>query len=535
MNSNKKKVLVLGIDSGTWDVFLPFVEKGIMPRLKKLIDSSCSGVLKSTNPPMTPPGWTTLMTGVHPGKHGIYGFEDFNSETGTLGHANSNTIAVETMWSYLSSKGQKVASLNMPMTYPPYEVDGVMVSGFGSPGNNSNFTWPQNFKDKIFDAIPNYDISLGWSGAETIRNTEDLKRSVDEVNQRFMQDRKLFRLTCDTVDWNLLLIQIFSFDAFLHKGWKYVTPEYCQNNPKNAKIVDTMFAAADELIGELADYCNSPDHLFTIVSDHGHGKSGKYEFQPNLLLKKMGYLKTKRSISRMLIKLKRSVRKRVTGVKQRMSLHISQKLKIDIKKTKAFSPYARHQAGIFINLEDRSPEGIVPKNEYNTMVNELRNTISETKHPTTGEKIVDKILTPQELYQSNDIDNSILGDLIIIPKQYCELSKSTKGDNFITKNELHDIKGTHRPEGMYLIRGINISEGKTLKADIADIVPTIYAHLGVEIPLGLDGKVISDAFESKPEIIYSDEPISGVDPDNFLMSEKEMDILEDQLKNMGYI
>ena len=535
MVDKNKRVLVLGIDSGTWDVFMPFVEKGVMPRLKKLIDEGCSGILNSTKPPMTPPGWTTLMTGVHPGKHRIYGFEDFNAETGALGHANSNTIAVETMWSYLSKNGYKVASLNMPMTYPPYEVDGVMVSGFGSPGNSSNFTWPQSFKDQIFQTMPNYDISLGWSGANTITNTEELKQAVEEVNQRFMQDRKLFRLTCDTVDWNLLLIQIFSFDAFLHKGWKYITPEYCRDNPKDAEIVDSMFAAADELVGELADFCSSPDDLFTIVSDHGHGQSGKYTLLPNLLLKDMGYLNTKRSISGMLMKLKRSIKKRIAGSKQRMSLHISQKLKIDTKNTKAFSPYARHQAGIFINLESRSPEGIVPQSEYNTLVNEIRKKIAATKHPVTGEEIIENVLTPQELYQSNNIDNAVMGDLIIIPKHICELSKSTKGDSFITDHANFEIKGSHRPQGMYLIKGEGVIEGKKHEANIADIVPTIYSHLDIDIPLGLDGKVISEAYQTQPETKFSSEPISGIDKSDFEMTESEQDILEEQLKNMGYM
>ena len=68
------KVLLLGIDGITYNVLDPAFEAGHMPNYKALLDRSASGYLTSTVPPYTPPGWTSIFTGVNPGKHGIFGF-----------------------------------------------------------------------------------------------------------------------------------------------------------------------------------------------------------------------------------------------------------------------------------------------------------------------------------------------------------------------------------------------------------------------------------------------------------------------------
>ncbi|MGH2748837.1 MAG: alkaline phosphatase family protein, partial [Actinomycetota bacterium] len=68
------KVLLLGLDGMTFSVLGPAFEAGHMPRLQRLLEGGASGILTSTIPPYTPPGWTSIFTGVNPGRHGIFGF-----------------------------------------------------------------------------------------------------------------------------------------------------------------------------------------------------------------------------------------------------------------------------------------------------------------------------------------------------------------------------------------------------------------------------------------------------------------------------
>ena len=67
-----KRVFVIGLDGATFDLLDPWIEDGRLPNLKKLMEKSAYGRLESTIPPISPPAWTSFMTGVNPGKHGIY-------------------------------------------------------------------------------------------------------------------------------------------------------------------------------------------------------------------------------------------------------------------------------------------------------------------------------------------------------------------------------------------------------------------------------------------------------------------------------
>ncbi|HJN15817.1 MAG TPA: alkaline phosphatase family protein, partial [Armatimonadota bacterium] len=68
------KLLVLGLDAATWTVAEPLMSSGHMPTLAALAGDGWSAPLLSTDPPITPPAWTTILTGMDPARHGVYSF-----------------------------------------------------------------------------------------------------------------------------------------------------------------------------------------------------------------------------------------------------------------------------------------------------------------------------------------------------------------------------------------------------------------------------------------------------------------------------
>ena len=69
-----RKILIIGIDGGTWTVLTPAINQGFMPYLKSLVDSGASGILQSTIPAITPAAWGSFQTGVNPGVNGVFDF-----------------------------------------------------------------------------------------------------------------------------------------------------------------------------------------------------------------------------------------------------------------------------------------------------------------------------------------------------------------------------------------------------------------------------------------------------------------------------
>ena len=99
------RVLILGLDGATFTVLEPFMQSGLMPTLAKLCEGGVRADLRSTMPPLTPPAWTTLMTGKRPGHHGVFDFfqkEAPGSEYYRL--STSNDIKTPTIWSLASAR-----------------------------------------------------------------------------------------------------------------------------------------------------------------------------------------------------------------------------------------------------------------------------------------------------------------------------------------------------------------------------------------------------------------------------------------------
>src|SRR5215210_7696846 len=109
------KVLMLGLDGATFRVLDPAFEAGHMPRLKKLLEEGVSGTLTSTIPPYTPPGWTSIFTGVNPGRHGIFGFTLGNVQQ-SKGLVRLDRVAAPAIWNAANAQGVSMGLFNIPMT-----------------------------------------------------------------------------------------------------------------------------------------------------------------------------------------------------------------------------------------------------------------------------------------------------------------------------------------------------------------------------------------------------------------------------------
>ncbi|MFI5271431.1 MAG: alkaline phosphatase family protein [Ktedonobacterales bacterium] len=118
----RTRVLVVGFDGATWDLITPLVEAGRLPTLGRLLGEGSSSVLRSIIPSHTAPAWSTMVTGVNPGWHGITGFEQIAlNDYGCRGDVtHSRVLAGQTWFDILGQMGLRVAAIRVPMTYPAW-------------------------------------------------------------------------------------------------------------------------------------------------------------------------------------------------------------------------------------------------------------------------------------------------------------------------------------------------------------------------------------------------------------------------------
>lgn len=117
---------------------MPWIRDGKLPNMMKMVEEGASGELKSVILPLSWPAWASFATGKNPGKHGIFDFVERKPG------------------SYESENTKRVGVVNVPLMYPPEKVNGIFVSGFGTPDQKSRFTFSPDLQKKLIEF--NYKI-----------------------------------------------------------------------------------------------------------------------------------------------------------------------------------------------------------------------------------------------------------------------------------------------------------------------------------------------------------------------------------------
>src|SRR5437867_5540589 len=158
------KVVVIGLDAATWTVIRPCMAEGKMPNLAKLMKAGVSGTLESILPPITPPAWTSFMTGKNPGKHGIFHFVETEYGGYAMKYANATSRRSPTVWKLLNNAGYSVGTMNIPFTYPPEPLDGFQIAGMGTPSENSPFVHPPSLRQGLANDLGKIKHDLRYLG-----------------------------------------------------------------------------------------------------------------------------------------------------------------------------------------------------------------------------------------------------------------------------------------------------------------------------------------------------------------------------------
>ena len=83
-----------------------FISEGKLPNLAMLQEQGTFRKLRTTYPPISPVAWSTFMTGVNPGKHGIFDFSRLRPGAYEIEFVNATFRKAPTIWKLLSDAGR---------------------------------------------------------------------------------------------------------------------------------------------------------------------------------------------------------------------------------------------------------------------------------------------------------------------------------------------------------------------------------------------------------------------------------------------
>ena len=534
-----RRAAVIGLDGAAWHLLDPLLETGAMPRLAALRERGVSGTLRSTVPTYTPPAWTSAITGVNPGRHGIYGFTLGNAQSETHELAHVGLIQVATLWEMANAQGARVGMYHVPLTYPPKELGGWMVSGMMTPGYGERmrgFARPSELEPRILEWAPGYviDVSANWE--QDWRDAALCDRIAASLDQRIDVLQHLLEREAPDV----LFAVLESPDRLQHVYYRYLDPgDPLYPTPQAERLrprIAECFSKMDAIVGIVDDFAGAHGGVI-VCSDHGF-TAWDVSVHTNALLEQWGYLKIKTAAramqteaARRLVPLARKVLSAKTARQAKSKTFAA----IDWSRTRAFaSPIP--QQGIFVNLRGREAHGIVPPSQLPSIKSDLVARFENLRGP-DGQPVADVVYRSEEVFQGNALAGA--PDVLPVLRNHrYELDDEVFHREPFTDHR-HLPRGVHHPDGIVVIAGEGVAPGTRLQGSVLDVTPTLLYMAGLSPPRGLDGEVLLQAFsrgylEQHP-VVEVAALSSGRRDESSPYSEEEEAAIEESLRGLGYL
>jgi predicted AlkP superfamily phosphohydrolase/phosphomutase len=528
-----RRAAVIGLDGATWTVLRPLLEDGTMPNLASLLDRSARGILRSTVPPYTPPAWTSAVTGVNPGRHGVFGFVQGRSEP-HLSHWG--LVRSPALWQYMEVEGRTTGLFHLPLTYPPPPVSGWAVGAVWMPTGReiTGFAHPREVEDRLRSLLPGYAPASGVEVFEDWRDTTLADRIAATVRERFIALADLLEHRPVDVVWAVLEAP----DRLHHAYFKYFDPaEPLSRRPAAAEVRRSSTAAfreVDRVVGLLDAYAGE-DGVALVCSDHGATGWDGYVFG-NQLLAREGLLALQTGARAMrLVDLSGlgSLARRI--VPARLSYRIRRRVQqlFDPGRTEAYANRLGTQ-GFSVNLAGREPNGSVEHGRAAAVLERLEAVLRAARTP-SGESLFPSIRRREDVYRGPAAAEA--PDLVVEPAGWRWEVSDAMASNELFRRMTDLPLGCHHPDGVLALRapGVHASEG--VRANVVDVLPTLLYAAGAAVPDGLDGEARRDLFgPASPAVVTSSfHPEVAAATEGSPYTRQEEALITKYLTDLGYI
>ncbi len=564
------RVIIIGLDGATFALLDPWLEAGRLPHLARMIREGVRSELESCVPPVTAPAWASFFTGKNPGRHGVFDFVRQDRTDYAFHPVNSASCKGKTLWEVIGEQGKRVVVLNVPMTHPACDVNGVLVSDFLLATANGRTSHPPGCLEEIekqFGPYPTETVPPYFAGKNS---AEDIARFVREYREAMQYKFRVARHFLEQDRPDFLMLHLFGNDQICHWLWHMMDADHPKHDEVESKRhlegILAYYLAFDAELGRLLDRAGEDVSLF-VLSDHGFGPVHR-SIDFNTWLYEEGYLALKERPStrlrrtawkcgltpqalmdrdwflRLATGLFLRLRKRRPGgnVDDLKQAHALLRLflsfeDIDWSRTRAFSPFGFGQ--IRIHVRGQWSRGCVDDGaEYENTKREIVERLRQLRDPDTGEILDGAVFTREEVYEGEFLRDA--PDILFIPTNGKYRPKSTGFSSSRVFASSGWMTGIHRMNGILIGRGGPLNPGQRLDgARITDVFPTVLALMGLEIPEDVDGRIpeamFRDAFLQAHPIRRG--PASGRtrrDSASRDRSDEEEEVLE-RLKSLGYL
>lgn len=523
--SGSAKNIVIGLDGADVELILS-LGPARLPTLFGLMESGAWSRQQSVQPPATLPNWTTFLTGVDPGEHGVF---DFTTRDGYRVHFTAGSVReAPTLMARLDKMGRRCACVGFPATYPPEPLDnGVFISGWDAPvafDDDPSFVWPRALHGKIkerfgatrFDDVDEFDAEReGWHDELAGSLVRRIERKVE-----------LGAWLLGGEDWDVFALYFGESDTASHHLWAHHdedSPRHVPGASSDAARagLGQVYESLDAAVARLLKVAGK-DVEVTIVSDHGSGGSGDRVLYLNRALADAGLL-TFRSSS-FLERVRGGITQRVKdaaltllppvvrqGILRLGGAMLPSLLEsfarfgaIDMSATRAFSDELNYFPGVWLNQRHREPSGVVEESERGATLRDIERALLAMRDPYNGQPVVERVWRREELFAGpflNRAPDLLLGLHLVDGYSYNLMPSASAPAGCksawrkLEPDEFHGRKGrslggSHRDKGLFIAHGPRVAAVGEIESAIADASATLLARMDVAVPTNAAGRVL---------------------------------------------
>jgi predicted AlkP superfamily phosphohydrolase/phosphomutase len=419
------------------------MQAGDLPHLARIFESGSAVEMNSSLPDVSAVAWTSINTGKNPAKHGIYGFVDRKPGTAAMEVMTSTHVRAKTIWELASDAGRRAVAINVPLSYPPQRINGVVVSDFLAPALNKA-VYPTTLLPMLESMGYRIDTDP-WVARQS------LDAFVDDFKQTADKRAEAVLTLMDREAWDLFMVVFMETDRLHHFMWQYMEEDDPTYGPK---FIDA-YRQIDQLAGRIVGKLREDDELI-ILSDHGF-TSLKKEVYLNVWLEEQGYLTFQPEAD---------------------------------KGLGSFGPatraYSLDPGRIYLNLAGREPGGTVPASDRAPLLDELHGRLSSLRDPETSQPMVKEVYRADTIYHGPMRNRA--PDLLVMPHDGYDIKGTFESAAFTGRGKL---VGMHKYENATLfVRGHQIG---VAHASVHDVLPTACRLFSLECPPDVDGQAVVTA------------------------------------------
>ena len=451
-------MMVIGLDCAAPELVFDRYRDS-MPNVAQLMEAGTWGPMRSSEPPITVPAWTCMVSGRDAGELGLYGFRNRVPGQTALRLVDARDVAVKRVWDWLGEHGHRVAPLFVPLTSPPTPVHGQMVSGFMYPGGDARWCFPRALEHELEQRFGPYRADV-----DDFRS-DDLDRIYRDIVSMTDQHFEIARFIWNERQPDFMMMVEIGLDRFHHAFWRHIDPGHPAHEPGNPylELGREYYAKLDSRIGELLASVDD-DTVVALVSDHGaRAMHGGLCINEWLLARGQLALKAEPAGPGPL-------------------RHDD----VDWSRTKAWAE-GGYYARIFFNVAGREPDGIVPPSEMAALRDHI---VAELEMLTDdeGAPIPTEVRIPEEYYRQV---RGFPPDLMVY---FDDLRLRAIGSVGVRRRLVRENDGgpdgcNHAWNGIFIMRGGGVpARGRVEGAEIYDLTPTVLGVFGVPRPPNILGR-----------------------------------------------